>query len=151
MQIVPRGGKRFSKDYQPDNRNKRGPGWRKIILEELEKEGVSENEFVKKLLTIALNPRPEERNLSLPVLIELIHRLSPPEKNQFRYVEFDFDANATPVQKIDSVLKRVSMGQIAPDVAAVVVDMIKSGVEVFEATELAERMERIEELLKGGD
>ena len=145
--ITGRGGKRFSADYQP-NRAPRGFGWRRIILEELEREGYSENDFVRAVILRAFNP---EDKASTAALCELIARLAPMKKAQFETVEFKFDNSQTPSEKIDSVLQEVAAGGIAPDVAAVIVDMIKSSVEIKEATELADRMERIEEMLAAQD
>jgi len=137
----------FGKDHQPKNRTPRTgrPGWRRLILEALEQEGYSEKDFVKALVSKAFDKGDQH---SINVLIELVKRLDPIAKAHWPHVEFDFDVNATPVQKIDSVMVKVAAGEIPPDVGAMLVEMIKTGVIVMESTELAERLANIERMLQ---
>lgn len=79
---------------------------------------------------------------------EIITRLNPIPKPVLPECTIDWPDKATPMQKIEAVTRSVSKGEISADVATMVINMIKTQVELAEKTELMERIERIEAMLK---
>lgn len=62
-------------------------------------------------------------------------------------IEFDFPENGTPTEKADAIINAVAKGEVAPDIGAQFLNSIKALVDIEEATELKERLERIEKAL----
>jgi hypothetical protein len=90
-----------------------------------------------------------EKSLGDPGLMrEVITRLNPVPKPVLPECTIDWPDNASPMEKIEAVTRSVSKGEISADVATMVINMIKTQVELAEKTELMERIERIEAMLK---
>ena len=62
-------------------------------------------------------------------------------------VNFEFDKNASPAQQSIQVLDAAANGDIPPDVAQIFINAIKSNIDIEAATELKERIEKLEALL----
>ena len=75
-------------------------------------------------------------------------RFCPAPKPSAQAITFDFPADGTPVQKIDSIISGVANGSIPADLGKLVVDMVKASLDVEELTELSARLEKIEEHIK---
>ena len=133
----------FNKDRQPnyETRGKRGTGWRKKILAELEAQGQTEEDFIGHCLALAFK---EGHTLQGKMIEMLINRLAPVEKSVMPMFAVKFANGSTPADKIDSLIDAVAAEDIPADVAAMLVSMIKSGIDVRETMELVERMERLE-------
>ncbi len=63
-------------------------------------------------------------------------------------VNFDFDPSATPSVQSQQVLKAAADGIIPPDIASVFIGSIASMLKIEEVTEIKERLDKLEELLK---
>ena len=129
----------FSADKQPSKR--RGKARYNKLVEALESKGYSEKMLYEKIVEIAMG----EGDVAL--LKEIMTRFCPPSKPSAQDVTFDFPESGTAVQKIDSVIAGVASGDIPADIAKLVVDMIKTSLDVEEVTELAQRLERIESII----
>lgn len=53
-----------------------------------------------------------------------------------------------PVEKIDAVIRGIASGIIPADIGKMFAEVIKTGLDVAEVTELAARLERLEKLLE---
>lgn len=138
--------KLFSPDHQPSpEARKHRRGWRQKILDELEAQGQSEEDFLRYCMKIAFT---EGHAMQQKMLEMIIHRLAPIEKAVLPMYQFQFGTNDTPADKIDRLIEAVGEERMPADVASLLVNMIKTGIDVKEVTELAERLERLERLLQ---
>ena len=145
----------FSSTNQPDHsmRNKRGKTKRTLILDAIKRalpEDIKGREaeecFYDIMVARALNIRDKE---SGQLLKELFNRLAPPDKNTLPTIEFPFREDGSPSDKIEDVQNAVAAGVLPVDMGNTMVSMIVAGIKVFEVTEMAERLARIEEMLNG--
>lgn len=144
----------FSAENQPARRGRpAGPNKRTMILDAIRRavpedaEGVEAEQFfydilVKRALTYADKD-------SGTLLKELYSRLAPPDKNTLPAIEFPMRDGGTPAEKIEDVQSAVAAGILPVDMANTMVSMIVAGIKVFEVTEMADRLARIEEMLNG--
>ncbi len=151
---------RFSKDYQPSDRGRRGKEKRTMILDALYAEAMKDpaNEGLDRLdvepifygiaVRRALMPRDPASGM---LLKELLARLYPSDKATMPAIKFDFPENGDAHQKIEAVTKAVAEGILPVDMGNTMVSMIVAGIKVFEVTELADRLARIEEMLTAQD
>jgi len=151
---------RFSSDNQPVDRRPRGKNKRTLLLEALHEQlsGLvgyedlapekAEEAFyglmVRRSLTVA-DPA------SGQLLKEMLARLFPTDKATMPAIEFPFPENGSASQKIEAVQAAVASGTLPVDMGNTMVNMIVAGIKVFEVTELADRLARIEELLAKSD
>ena len=154
----------FSSENQPAYRRPRGKDKRTILLESLMavvnvdedgeyKEVVSdkyeaERLFNDQLIRRALNSRD---SASMPLMKEVFDRLHPTSKATLPAIEFPFRESGTASEKIEDVQAAVANGTLPVDMGNTMVNMIVAGIKVFEVMELAERLERIEEMLSKAD
>nr|UWG25959.1 MAG: hypothetical protein [Bacteriophage sp.] len=82
------------------------------------------------------------------MLREIFLRLNPIPKPVAPPVEFDFPDDGTPVQKIDAVIRGIAAGVIPVDIGKTFAEVIRTGLDIAEVTELAARLERLEKLLE---
>lgn len=129
----------FGKDNQPTRR--RGKSERGKILDAMKRQSRTEEEFYDLLVQRAFNP---EDNFAFK---ELLARHHPVPKSTLPLVVFEFPVDGTALQKIEALEAAISSGEIAADVAKLMVDIIKSGMEVAQITELQERIEALEQAL----
>jgi hypothetical protein len=145
----------FTSENQPNGhlRGKRGKEKRTLILEAIERalpedmDGKKAEEcFYDIMVRRALNAKDKE---SGQLLKELFNRLAPPDKNTLPAIEFPFREDGSPSDKIEDVQSAVAAGILPVDMGNTMVSMIVAGIKVFEVTEMAERLARIEEMLNG--
>lgn len=142
----------FSATNQPGNR-KSSAQHRTMLLEAIAKtkvnmlvDGVNKEVGMSEESYLALVVKKSIDDSSL--MREIVTRLNPVPKPVLPEVTIDWPDSATPMQKIEAVTRSVSKGEISADVATMVINMIKTQVELAEKTELMERIERIEAMLK---
>lgn len=137
---------KFSKDNQPAaEKKKRGKDQRTLMLEALERNSFSEEDFWNKVIQAAMA---EKESFNQRAMIqEVLLRLSPIPRSVAPTYEFDWDNAASPADKIDRLVAAVAAGEIPADIANMLATTIKSGMDVREVTELAERMEALEKLI----
>lgn len=112
-----------------------------------DKQGVEAEQFFYDMLVgRALNFRDKD---SAQLLKELYSRLAPPDKNTLPAIEFPFREGGSASDKIEDVQNAVAAGILPVDMGNTMVSMIVAGIKVFEVTEMAERLARIEEMLNG--
>jgi hypothetical protein len=145
----------FSKDNQPNGhlRGKRGPEKRTLILDAIRRalpealDGVdAEAAFYDVMVRRALNLHDKD---SGQLLKELFSRLAPSDKSTLPAIEFPFREGGSPAEKIEDVQSAVAAGILPVDMGNTMVSMIVAGIKVFEVTEMAERLARIEQALNG--
>lgn len=134
----------FTSDNQPEKKP-RGKGWRTKILEALQEDGKTEEDFVKYVLSRAFNP---DDPLSGKLLELVINRLSPMQKAVMPTYAFKWEDGLTPAQKVDRIIDAVANEELPADVAAMLVGVIKDGLAILESTELVIRLEKLEQLLQ---
>lgn len=134
----------FSSENQPKERKKRGKAQRTLVLEALKAEGKDEAQFYQLMVERSLNA---EDPSSAMLMKELFSRLYPNAKPTMPMVNFDFPYNASSKAKVDALEKAVSECEIPVDVAKMMVDIIKSSMEIEKVTELMDRIESIEKAL----
>lgn len=132
--------KLFSSENQPPN--KRGKDKRKMLVEALERAGHTEETLYDTIVSMAINQR------DTAMMKELIVRFSPLPKPVAPVFEVDFPDDGTPVEKIDAVIRGIASGIIPADIGKMFAEVIKTGLDVAEVTELAARLERLEKLLE---
>lgn len=130
----------------PEDRLPRGKGKRTLMLEAIEAECGSKDEFFKKILRMGFG---NENNPPIPMLLaEALRRIEPPLKPSGEKIVLPFTPSSTHEEKALAVLSAVSNGDISPDTGQVVIGMIKDTISITESTELIKRLEAIEESLK---
>lgn len=132
--------KLFSSENQPPN--KRGKDKRKLLVEALERKGYTEETLYDTIVEMAITDR------DTAMMKELIVRFSPLPKPVAPVFEVDFPDDGTPVEKIDAVIRGIANGIIPADIGKMFAEVIKTGLDVQEVTELAVRLERLEKLLE---
>ena len=132
--------KLFSSENQPPN--KRGKDKRKLLIEALERKGFTEETLYDTIVDMAINQR------DTAMMKELIVRFSLLPKPVAPMFEVDFPDDGTPVEKIDAVIRGIASGIIPADIGKMFAEVIKTGLDVAEVTELAARLERLEKLLE---
>jgi hypothetical protein len=132
--------KLFSSENQPPNT--RGKDKRKLLIEALERKGFTEETLYDTIVDMAINQR------DTAMMKELIVRFSPLPKPVAPVFEVDFPDDGTPVEKIDAVIRGIASGIIPADIGKMFAEVIKTGLDVAEVTELAARLERLEKLLE---
>lgn len=155
----------FSADRQPVTRGRRGKDKRTLLLESLMevvnvdpetgefKPVVLDKDEAEKLFNMTLVKRAlnVRDSASAALMKEMLDRLYPTSKATLPAIEFPFPDDGTPSEKIEAVQSAVAAGLLPVDMGNTMVSMIVAGIKVFEVTELAERLERIEEMLNKVD
>lgn len=135
--------KLFSSENQPPN--KRGKDKRKLLIEALERKGFTEETLYDTIVDMAINQR------DTAMMKELIVRFSPLPKPVAPVFEVDFPDDGTPVEKIDAVIRGIASGIIPADIGKMFAEVIKTGLDVAEVTELAARLERLEKMMESAN
>lgn len=134
--------KLFTPENQPANR-KSGPNIKAKIIAALGRRDMTEDDFIDKLLELALGDGGGQ------FMSELLKRYSPiPKQSHDPIVIEGWPNTGTPAQKADKVLECMSSGQIPPDLGALFIESISKSLGIEEVTELARRLEAIEKLLE---
>ena len=134
---------KFDSENQPANR-KSGPNIKSKIIAALGRRGMTEDEFMDKLIGLALDQ-------GGVFMAELLKRYSPVPKQTHEPITIEFPADGTPVQKADAVLKAMAEGLMSPDIGAIFIEAISKSLGIAEVTELARRLEAVEKFLEGKD
>lgn len=130
---------KFGTDHQPANR-KSGPNIKAKIVAALGRRKMTEDEFMDKLVSLAL----DEGGVFMS---ELLKRYSPVYKQTHEPVQIEFPKDGTPAQKADAVLVAMAKGEISPDIGHIFIESISKSLGIEEVTELAKRLEALEKLI----
>lgn len=151
---------RFTSDSQPENRRKRGPDKRTLILNAIMENLVTadgskfdsheeaEKAMYAEIVKRAVNARDPS---SAQLMKEVLLRMAPADKATLPAIEFPFRVDGSASEKITDVQAAVANGTLPVDMGNTMVNMIVSAIKVFEVTELAERLERIEQMMSKVD
>lgn len=151
---------RFTSDNQPSRRAGRGPDKRTLILNAImenlvdpEGNAFADKEAAEKAMYAEIVKRAVNVKdpASAQLMKEVLLRMAPADKATLPAIEFPFRVDGSASDKITDVQAAVASGTLPVDMGNTMVNMIVSGIKVFEVTELAERLERIEELLAKAD
>lgn len=74
----------------------------------------------------------------------VMSKILPSVKAQAEKVQFEFDATASISEQVASVLDGVAQGKLAPDVARLIIESIKSLADVRATEDLSARIEALE-------
>ena len=146
---MPREDSQFKKDKQPSERKPRGKAKKSLMLDAIKSVCGSEQEFLKKVVTIGLGDPLSELAPNPTLLTLVINRIEPPLKAIAPMVEFEFNSDAKPHEQANQILKAVANSQIAPDIGQMFVASIKSMIDIEEYTDLKDRIEKLEKALAG--
>lgn len=151
---------RFDSDNQPTNRRPRGPEKRTLILraimenlvgpngEKFETPADAEQAMYAEIVKRAVNAKDPA---SAQLMKEVLLRMSPADKATLPAIEFPFPVDGSASEKITAVQAAVAGGILPVDMGNTMVNMIVSGIKVYEVTELAERLQAIEEMMAKAD
>ena len=139
----------FTTDNQPKGR---GRSFKTKLLDVIRNEGLlevgpaasddaAENAYLKHLATRAFD---KDDAQSATLLKELLSKSYPGLKSTLPNINFELPPNSTPMQKANAILDAVSTGVIPPDVGALLVQAAKYTIDIEQATELKDRMDKIE-------
>jgi hypothetical protein len=141
---------KFKKGHNPQ----RGRSFKNKLLDVIRNESLleldgaspetAENAYLKHLATRAFD---SDDPASPTLLKELLNKSYPGLKATMPDVTFTLPDDASPVEKAEAILKAVSDGDIPPDVGALLIQAAKHTIDIEMATELKERMKKIEEEL----
>lgn len=130
---------KFSSTNQPENRRDKTRMNR--LKDALKRKGYSEEDFYDKIVEMAYE------NEDVNMLREILIRFYPIPKSVSPEIKFHYPKEGTAIEKVNAVIVGVADGEIPTDLGKMITDMIKTSVDVHESTELAERLEKLEELL----
>ena len=130
---------KFDSENQPRNR-KSGPNIKARIVAALGRRDMSEDEFLDRLVSLAL----DEGGVFMS---ELLKRYSPIPKQTHEPITIEFPVGGTPAQKADAVLNAMAAGEISPDIGHIFIESISKSLGIEEITELAKRLEALEKLI----
>lgn len=123
----------------------RGKDKRTLLLAAIKKAtGMDEEEYYAHLVTLS-ETAPGHEFLKK----EILARMYVPYKATLPAIELDLPENATMEQKLEAITTAVANGDVTPDIGDMLLRMLKTIVEINEKTEMAKRIEAIEEMLKG--
>ncbi|VVD90822.1 hypothetical protein PCO31110_01610 [Pandoraea communis] len=131
---------RFTSDNQPAKRRGKTP--KTLLLEALKNEaGIDEAAFYELIVRRAITGED-------PMLTrEILARLQPIHKATLPDVQFEIPRGTAPVDKVVAIIDAVADGKCPPDVGDMMIGMIKNMLDIYNVTELAEKVRRIEERL----
>lgn len=133
----------YSSENQPKQRKPRGPDRRTLLLNAIsDVTGKDENAFYSEVVRRAMNP---EDPASAQLMKEVLGRMYPASRPTMPVIEFAFRKAGTPPEKVEDISNAVADGILPADVAKLMVDIIKSGLDIIEITDLADRLERLEQ------
>lgn len=136
---------KFSSENQPPaEKKKRGKDHRTLMLEALGRNDVSEEVFWDRVVLMAMKDGSEHQRAMMQ---EIMVRLAPVARAVLPTCEFEWEDAVTPADKIDRLVDAVSRAEIPADIAHMLANTIRAGLEVREITELVERLEKLEAML----
>jgi hypothetical protein len=137
----------FTSERQPDpeDRARRGLGAKTLMLDAIESECGSKDEFFRRVVQIGLG---ENGAPPVPMLIsEALKRVEPPLKPSGERIKLDIPEGATHEQKALVVFHGVSDGNLTPEQGQMLIGMIKDTITISESTELIKRLDALEAAL----
>lgn len=136
----------FNSENQPVNR-KSGPNIKAKIIAALGRRDMTEEEFLDKWIDLAIG---DENNPGGGVFMsELLKRYSPIPKQTFETITIeDWPKDGTPAQKSHVVLNAMADGSVPFDLGSAMIESIAKSLGIEETTDLAERLAKLEELMK---
>ncbi len=149
--------KKFDSEYQPANRRTRNK--LTLVLEAIKSEKLlgtddttsredAEKAVFAYLAKAAFMPTTEQAVLSNTCMTALLKKAWPDSKPTNDPVTFKFDKDLPPAENADAIMTSVACGDIAPDIGALLISMIKDTIQISESTELIKRLDMLEEALK---
>ncbi|MCK5610842.1 hypothetical protein KAR91_53710 [Candidatus Pacearchaeota archaeon] len=81
------------------------------------------------------------------LLKELLNKSYPSMKAVMPEFEFDYELTNSPTEQVNQIIKAASDGKIPPDVATIFLQAVKAATDIEVATELRERMEKLEGMI----
>lgn len=137
--------KKFSSEYQPENRGGGPSSAMKKLRDALERKFASGDvdgydTFEDWLVDKALS----EGGVYLQVVTS---RAVPTYKPTLEPIKIDYPKDGTAVQKANAVYDAMANGEIPPDVGQTLIDALSKMLNIEELTDLKARLERIEEIL----
>ncbi len=137
--------KKFSSEYQPENRGGGPSSAMKKLRDALERKFASGdvdgyNTFEDWLVDKALS----EGGVYLQVVTS---RAVPTYKPTLEPIKIEYDKNGTAVEKAAAVYNAVADGEVPADVGSMLIDSLSKMLNIEELTDLKARLERIEEIL----
>lgn len=130
----------FSSDHQPVGRKPRGKDKRTLILEALERAGVTEEGFYDRLITAALG----ENQVAFQ---ELWKRFHPIPKQVAPTIDYDYPADGTLADRSRAIERGIAAGVIPPDIGVSLISALSGVAKIEEVTEVIERISKIEAAL----
>ena len=136
----------------PEDRPIRGRSKKNQILDAIKEHSLlnatpeMDNEQVERLFFAhtamrAFDPEDDNNAMLLKVLWDKGWSSVKPELEK---VTFDFDPDHTAKEQSTNIIESLSNGEISPDAAKVIIDIVKSAVDIEVNTELKQRIEDIE-------
>lgn len=140
---------KFDSENQPapESRKPRGKDKRTLILEALERSGVTEEGFYDRLVAEALAPQGEDGKTNQVAFQELWKRFHPVPKPVAPTVQFEYPINGTLVDRARAIESGIAEGIIPPDIGVSLLNALGQVAKAEEVTELLERISKIEEAL----
>ena len=81
------------------------------------------------------------------LLKELLNKSYPSIKAVMPEFTFDYEVTESPVDQVNQIIFAASQGKIPPDVVIIFLQAVKAATDIEVATELKERIEKLEALL----
>jgi len=134
---------------------KRGKAFKTLLFDAIREESLldvphtaTKEDVERSYLThIAKRAFDSEDKDSGSLLKETLSKSYPGLKSTMPNVNFDLPENSKPIEKAEAILKAVSDGDIPPDVGALLIQAAKYTIDIEMATDIKERMDKIEEAL----
>ncbi|AUS00441.1 hypothetical protein NVP1275O_01, partial [Vibrio phage 1.275.O._10N.286.54.E11] len=142
----------FDENNQPEERKPRGKGKRTLMMDAIRAqcEG-GEQEFLKRVVEMSIGDPDNDVKPNPNLIAMVLQRIEPPFKPVMPLVEFEFTEDSKPYQQASQIMKAVSEGKIAPDVAATFISSINQMIGIEQHTELKQRLEDLERLMGMGN
>ena len=140
----------FSQNRQPAERTPRGKSEQAAILKVFrEHHNMPTDEVTNYLVKIALGKgvRMDEDPLIPVIWRHFVQVLYPTRKQQSPPVEVPMPEGATPAERADAVIAAAARGEISVEAMQAFTGAIKQALEIREVTELAERLEKLEQII----
>ncbi len=133
----------------------RGRNKRTLILEAIKEKSLldldkdssnedAEKAFFSHIAERAINPDDQSSGMCLKLLSD---KGWANLKSTMEHVEFNFDEKSDLHVQAAQIMKAVSVGQVAPDVAHILISSIASTLKIEEVTEIKKELEKIKEML----
>jgi len=125
---------------------KKGKHKRTLIIDALKASGKTEEDFFEAMVEKALFGG-SDGDGDGQMMREVAARLYPVSKSTLPTYDFKFPDDGTMLEKADAIINAVGQGQLPIDAAKSFMDLIESRASIEEKEELADRVNRLEEML----